>query len=100
MVSVRAIHFAATMLFAGVVFFIVFVIDPTFRAANVDLAVRAIVQSRIGRLTWISLVLATISGAAWLVLTAAEMSARPLVAVLSEDILWVVLSQTNFGRAW
>jgi putative copper resistance protein D len=100
MVSVRAIHFAATMLFAGVVFFIVFVTEPTFRAANVDLAVRAIVQSRIGRLTWISLVLATISGAAWLVLTAVEMSDRPLVAVLSEDILWVVLSQTNFGRAW
>jgi hypothetical protein len=100
MVSVRAIHFAATMMVGGVIFFIVFITEPTFRASNVDLIVRTIVRSRIARLAWISLVLATISGAAWLVLTAAEMSDRPPVAVLPEGILWVVLSQTGFGRTW
>jgi copper resistance protein D len=51
-------------------------------------------------LAWISLVLTAASGFAWFVLVAASMSERPAVEVFSRGILWVVLLQTDFGRAW
>ena len=51
-------------------------------------------------LAWIGLVLTVASGAAWFILVAASMGERPVAEVFSEDFLWVVLLQTEFGRAW
>ena len=46
MVYVRAIHFAATLMAVGVVFFAVFVAAPALRAAPGDTRVRAALTSR------------------------------------------------------
>jgi len=94
----RAVHFAATMLVAGAVFFAVFVAAPAWRGVAGDSAVAIKVCTRLAYIAWISLVLALISGAAWLVLTAAAMSDRPPAQVFG--VLWTVLSQTVFGRDW
>ena len=96
----RAIHFAATMLVAGVVLFAVFVAAPAWCgvASNGDVAVK--VRARLAVIAWISLALAAISGAAWLVLTAAAMSGLPAAQVFGDNVLWTVLSQTVFGRDW
>ena len=56
MIYVRAIHFAATMMAAGVVFFVVFVAAPAFRRA--DTRVRAALWPRLAFIAWFSLVLA------------------------------------------
>jgi copper resistance protein D len=96
----RAIHFVATMLAAGVVFFAVVVAAPAWRgvASNGDVAVK--VRAGLAVIAWIGLALAVISGAVWLVLTAAAMSDQPAVQVFGDGVLWTVLSQTTFGRAW
>jgi putative copper resistance protein D len=96
----RAIHFAATMLVAGVVLFVVFVAEPAWRGAAGNGAVAIKVQARLAVIAWISLALAAISGAAWLVLTAAAMSDQPTAQIFGDGVLWTVLSQTTFGRTW
>src|SRR5579864_3112502 len=60
----RAVHFAATMLVAGAVFFAVFVAAPAWRGVAGDSAVAIKVCTRLAYIAWISLVLALISGAA------------------------------------
>ena len=69
----RAVHFAATLLAAGVVFFIVFIAEPAFaHKRSVDrCALRRACGTGSPGIAWISLVVAVLSGAAWLVLTAA-----------------------------
>ena len=96
----RAIHFAATMLVAGVVLFAVLVAAPAWRGAAGNSAVAMNVRTRLAVIAWIGLALAAISGAAWLVLTAAAMSGLPAAQVFGDGVLWTVLSQTTFGRAW
>ncbi len=51
-------------------------------------------------IAWISLTLAVLSGAAWLVLIASSMSGQSVADVLSRDVLWTVLAQTEFGNDW
>ena len=96
----RAIHFAATMLVAGVVLFAVFVAAPAWRGAAGNSGVAIKVRTRLAVIAWTSLALAAISGAAWLVLTAAAMSDRPAAQIFGDGVLWTVLSQTTFGRDW
>jgi len=100
MIYVRAIHFAATLLAAGVALFLVFVAEPAFRDGTSEARLPAILRPQLIGIAWIGLALAAISGAAWLVLTAAEMSGEPLAAMLSDGTFWTVLSRTTFGNDW
>jgi putative copper resistance protein D len=96
----RTIHFAATMLVAGVVLFAVFVAAPAWRGAAGNGAVAIKVRAQLAAIAWIGLALAAFSGAAWLVLTAAAMSDLSAAQVFGDGVLWTVLSQTVFGRDW
>lgn len=103
MIYVRAIHFAATMMAAGIVFFIVFVAAPAIRAINLrattaDKAIRTRLWPQFAFTGWFSLVLAVGSGAAWFILTASAMSGTP-PGELTADVLQTVLTQTHFGIA-
>ncbi|MGC1446357.1 MAG: copper homeostasis membrane protein CopD [Xanthobacteraceae bacterium] len=98
MIYVRAIHFAATLIAVGVVFFMVFVAAPALRAATDNKAVRALLWPRLAFIGWFSLVLAVGSGAAWFILTASAMSGTP-PGELSATVLQTVLTQTHFGLA-
>ena len=100
LIYVRAIHFAATITVAGVVFFVVLIAEPAFRAAGTDARVPAIVHRRFAWIAWISLLLTVLSGAAWLVLIAQTMSDRSIADVYSDGVIWTVLLQTGFGRDW
>jgi putative copper resistance protein D len=100
LIYVRAIHFAATITVAGVVFFVVFIAEPAFRKAAGDTRLPAAARPPLAWLAWIGLVLAVASGAAWFILVAASMGERPVAEVFSEGFLWIVLLQTEFGRAW
>jgi putative copper resistance protein D len=95
----RAIHFAATILVAGVVLFAIFVAAPAWRGGG-DSAAASNIRARLAVIAWIALALALISGAAWLVLTAAAMSDQRVAQIFSDGVLWTVLSQTTFGRDW
>jgi putative copper resistance protein D len=100
LIYARAIHFAATMLVAGVVMFAVFIAAPAWRGAASNSGVAINVRARLAVIAWVGLALAAISGAGWLVLTAAAMSDLPAAQVFGDGVLWTVLSQTVFGRDW
>jgi putative copper resistance protein D len=99
LIYVRALHFAATVSVAGVVFFIVGISEPTLRSVPDDARDALAVRRRLAWTAWISLVVALLSGVPWLVLTAESMSGEPLGA-LSHGVLWIVVSQTDFGNVW
>ena len=98
LIYVRFVHFAATVLVAGVVIFAAVVSNPAARFAGGTRA-PANVKGWNRLLAWSGLVLAVISGAGWLFLTAAAMSGEKLVDVLSSGVLWTVLTETIFGHA-
>jgi copper resistance protein D len=100
LIYVRAVHYAATQLVTGVVFSAVFVSEPAFRATGAGTDVAAAVRSWSRWMIWTGLIFAAVSGAAWLVLTAAAMSDQPPAEVISDGVLWTVLTQTTFGRDW
>lgn len=100
LVYARAVHFAATIMAAGVVFFAVFIAEPALREAPAGARIAARLRSRLAWVGWITLSLALLSDAAWLVFTAASMSGQPVADVLSQGVVWTVLSQTDFGNDW
>jgi len=100
LIYARAVHFAASIMAAGTVFFLIFIAEPAFRAASEAMRVRAFVRYRLTWIAWGSLAVAAISGAAWLVFTAASMSGRPPARVFAQGVLWTVLDQTEFGNDW
>jgi putative copper resistance protein D len=96
----RALHFAATITVAGLVFFIVCISEPAFRYAKDDARGAFAVRIRLAWIAWISLAVAMLSGVPWLVLTAESMSGQPLGNLASQGVLWTVLTQTEFGNDW
>lgn len=100
LIYARAVHFAATLMVAGITFFVVLIAEPAFRKAPNDTRLAAALRHRLAWIAWISVALSLLSGAAWLVLTAASMSGQPLADVYSQGVLWTVLSQTDFGNDW
>jgi putative copper resistance protein D len=95
----RAVHFIATLSVAGLVIFLVFVGEPAFGVAGGE-AMTVPVRRRLAIIGWLALALAVVTGLGWLVVLAAQMSERPLVAMWSEDFVWTVLSDTDFGHVW
>ena len=99
LIYVRVIHFTATIVAAGIPFFVVLVAAPAFRAAD-DQRARTALWRQLAMIAWPSLGLVALSAVALLVLTASSMSGQPPADVLSGNVLWTVLWQTEFGLVW
>jgi putative copper resistance protein D len=99
LIAARAVHFVATTMVAGALFFAVFVFDPPIRTLG-ESAVVPRVHRLLAWIIWTGLALALVSGAAWLVLLSAEISGRPLSAMIASDVVATVLTQTQFGHVW
>jgi putative copper resistance protein D len=89
----RAIHFAATALAAGTVSFMVLVAEPAFGRARP----LAVFRRRANLITWGTLAVAGLSGAAWLALLAADIYGASLVYVCLHGGVENVLIGTQFG---
>jgi copper resistance protein D len=99
LIYARGVHFAATIMAAGIAFFAVCIAEPAFRkspSANLP----ATLRRRFAWVAWISLALCVLSGASWFALTAASMSGQPLTQIYAQEVLWTVASQTVFGNDW
>ena len=96
----RALHFAATVSVAGVVWFIVFIAEPALRCAKDDGPGVVAVRARLAWIAWVSLVITLLSAVPWLVIVAESMSGQPLAGLSAQGVLWTVLSQTDFGNVW
>lgn len=99
MIYVRAAHFAACMLTAGVVFFAVFIAAPA-PAEGKSAPGLHVLRARLVLTAWLSLFVSVASGALWLLFTAQSMSGQPLPEVFSQGVIWTVLARTEFGNAW
>jgi putative copper resistance protein D len=99
LIVARAFHLASTLLLAGTIWFRCFVAAPAFRAKAGD-ALEHGVRIRLVRIIWVALAVAMISGAAWLVSLAAEISEVPVADAVSQGLVWTVLTQTQFGDDW
>jgi putative copper resistance protein D len=99
LIYVRFVHFAATLLTAGLVIFAAVVTNPAVRFAGGKTPVAADVKGWNRLLAWCALLLAVISGAGWLFLTTASMSGENLVDVWPSGALWTTLTETIFGHA-
>ena len=92
LIFMRAVHFAATLTLAGALIFAVAVVGPIMRQMERgDEALRA----RLLRIAWWSFAAALISGVAWLVVLAADMSEPAPSEAFSGGIL-----HTTFGHDW
>ncbi len=94
LIVIRAIHFAATAITAGVLIFRVVVAEP---APDSAVAARVVVMAQIVRAAWFGLAITMASGAAWVLLQAAAMSGLSLREAVTGDILSTVLTETQFG---
>jgi putative copper resistance protein D len=95
----RAVHFAATIVAAGVVIFEITVAAPAFAAAAgmLDPDIERL-RRRWAWLVWASLAVAAISGAIWLTFLASEIYAAPFSDVWRNGGVWTVASETRFGQ--
>jgi len=93
LIFIRMIHFAATLSLAGAVIFGAVIAGPIMRQMG---DAGAALRAQLMRIAWWSFAAALISGAAWLVLLAAEISERTPGEIFSEGILPTVLLHTTF----
>ena len=97
LIFIRAIHFAATLTLAGALIFAVAVVGPIMRP--MERAGEAL-RARLLRIAWWSFAAALISGVAWLVVLAADISERAPSEAFFGGIVWTVLLHTTFGHDW
>ena len=100
LIAVRAVHFTATVAAGGTILFRLWVAAPAVRRGGASLPWVARLDRQLGRTAGGSLALVVVSAAAWLMMVAADMSDRPLGAVLSGDVMPTVLTSTRFGHVW
>jgi putative copper resistance protein D len=100
LVAARTVHFAATIALFGIFAFDCLIGRPALAAAGIEPQALPRFDRRLRWLAWTSLVLALVSGAAWLVAVTAAMSGEPLTAALSHGTWVIVLTRTDFGRDW
>jgi putative copper export protein/mono/diheme cytochrome c family protein len=98
LIAVRAIHFAATLILAGAVIFGALISGPVL--GRTDDAASTVLRLRLLRIAWVGFGVAVISGIAWLVLLAAQVSDRAPAQGFSAGILETVLLDTTFGHDW
>src|SRR5262249_20754740 len=100
LIAARFFHFVAGLMLTGVFAFERLVAIPAFRRSGAALASAAGLRQRLGWLAWANLVLALVSGAAWLAAVAAGMSGEALGPRLSQGAVPIVLTRPGFGEDW
>lgn len=86
LILVRFVHFAATLVAGGTVWFALLLPQPA----------AATLEQRLRMLAWAALALAVISGAVWLLLLAADILGTSPAEVLWG--LWPIVTDTRFGQ--
>jgi putative copper export protein/mono/diheme cytochrome c family protein len=99
LIIARAAHYAAMIMLEGALAYRLLVLAFLRPLAECEELGRALG----GWLTWtvwLSLAVGLVSGAAWLILLAAQIAAVPVVAALSQGAVLAVLNGTQFGTDW
>jgi putative copper resistance protein D len=94
----RTFHLAATTVAAGMIFFELLIASPAF-GNRVEKRAQ-LYFAMLHRWNWIALAIAGISGAAWALLVAMEISSEPAAQVFADGRLTKLLTETRFGQVW
>jgi copper resistance protein D len=100
LIVVRDIHFASSVIVAGIVFFDWWIVTPVLGA---DLRLPATIASfreTTQKILWLSLGVSIVSALAWLCLLSTRIAGKPFEQVIADGTIWIVLSSTQFGIAW
>jgi putative copper resistance protein D len=100
LIWVRFTHFAATISVTGAVFFLGLVAEPAFREGKTAGGLLGRARRQFAAISWVGLAAAVISGAAWLVVLAAQIADLPFAEALLAGTPWTILTETDFGQAW
>ena len=97
LILVRGVHFAATLLAGGTVGFMALVTEPAEAKLRKGFAG---LRRQFTVLTWLALAVATLSGAAWLVLLASDILGVSFADICLHGGAWPVVFDTRFGLVW
>lgn len=95
LITVRAVHFAATAVAAGALIFRAVVTEPASAAAPEAAAVLA---ALVRQVTWTSFVIAVVTGLGWLLLLTMQITGLSLWDALTQEGLSTVVEVTQFGQ--
>jgi copper resistance protein D len=99
LVYVRAVHFAAIILAAGMVIFQFLVAEPALRTATAELhPVIETLRRRWAWMVWTGLAVAAVTAAVWVSLLAADIYSASVDVVWRNGSVWTVITQTRFGQ--
>lgn len=96
LVLVRGLHLTATVLASGTVAFGVLVAGPALRGTGAGAGER--LTRRLTVLAWVALVVAVLSGLAWLTLVAANILDVAPADVWRDGAVWPVITGTRYGQ--
>ncbi len=95
LIATRAVHFAATLMTAGVVVFRMAVARAVSRPEE---GVAKLFRKWSRRVLWAGLLVAAATGVLWLLLQASSMSGLPFGEAMTAEVLSTVLKETQFGQ--
>lgn len=101
LVSIRAIHFGASLLLSGGWVFMFVIAQPVFGSIDGEMEAAYDTFHRwwLGLMGW-SLLTCFVSGLLWLGVEAVAMSGLAWARALTGDIIGTILTETQFGRIW
>jgi copper resistance protein D len=98
MIGARAVHFGATAIVAGAIFFDVVIARPILgRGANTN---TKSYFATLDQLVWTSIAVAVVSGGIWALLLAAKITDGTIGQALADGTFTTLLTDTRFGHAW
>ena len=97
LIAARAVHFGATAIVAGVLFFEIAIARPVFGAQAQ--ALKDFARS-LTHIIWFGLALAILSGTVWALLLAAKIGDTTIGQALRNGTLLSLMTQTRFGHVW
>jgi putative copper resistance protein D len=101
LIGARSIHFATTAIVAGTAFFGLFVSSPVFRQAGAGVHPEIAAYHRsIRQVAAAALVIAVLSGAAWLLLLAVEIGNQFASEGITIGLVLTLLTKTQIGFDW
>lgn len=93
----RAIHLAATVVAAGMIFFELAVARPFLNRRGV---IANAYVATLHRWIGVALAITALSGFAWALLVAVQVGDAPVAQVLTDGTLTTLLTHTRFGQVW